>query len=109
MDAYTFLKFIHVFLAITAVGGNITYGDAVLRPPELDDAVDSDVTCRLRRHDGLWPVRYTPLLRRQIETLESSGADSAAYAAVAGRARLVGILFALPITFIVVVEGAGRS
>jgi len=52
---------------------------------------------------------YTPLLRRQIETLESSGADSAAYAAVAGRARLVGILFALPITFIVVVEGAGRS
>ena len=47
MDAYTFLKFIHVFLAITAVGGNITYGDAVLRPPELDDAVDSDVTCRL--------------------------------------------------------------
>jgi len=33
MDAYTFLKFIHVFLAITAVGGNITYGD------------------------GLWPVR----------------------------------------------------
>jgi len=85
MDAYTFLKFIHVFLAITAVGGNITYGD------------------------GLWPVRYTPLLRRQIETLESSGADSAAYAAVAGRARLVGILFAVPITFIVVVEGAGRS
>lgn len=26
MDAYTFLKFIHVFLAITAVGANITYG-----------------------------------------------------------------------------------
>lgn len=63
---------------------------------------------------GLWLVLilggafiYTPTLRRQIAALESSGAESPAYRALATRGRTVGILLGLlviAIVFLMVVK-----
>lgn len=142
MDAYAVLRFIHVLLAITAVGTNITYGfwlaHAARQPAHLahvlngvkflDDRIANPayglllvtglamlyfgrlswttpwILASLVLYAGviaLGLLVYTPLLRRQIETLETAGVESAAYAKVANRARLVGILFAVPIAVIV--------
>lgn len=45
---------------------------------------------------GLAHGAYTPTLKKQIAVLEEQGADSAAYRALAGRSRMIGlILFGL--------------
>lgn len=142
MDVYAVLKFIHVLLAITAVGANITYGVWLARAARqpahlahvlkgvkfLDDRIANPayglllVTGLAMLYFGRlswttpWILTslvlyaivlamgllvYTPLLRRQIETLGTSGVESVAYAKVEIRARLVGTLVAVPIAVIV--------
>lgn len=144
------LKFVHVLLAITAVGSNITYGlwlGRAARDPQhlgyvlrgvkfLDDRVANPafallfVTGVAMIYLGNVPWEtpwlatavalyvlliigglfgYTPLLRRQIATLQARGLESAEYKAVEGRARLVGIslgVLILVILFLMVTKPA---
>lgn len=145
---YPYVKFIHVLLAIVAVGFNATYGIWLARaerePTHLGYVLRSVKTLDDRFANpaygllfvtgiinvfiagmplttpwilggiGLWLVLilggaliYTPTLRRQIAALESSGADSPAYRALASRGRAVGIvlgLVAIAIVFLMVVK-----
>ena len=129
---FTIVKFVHILLAITAVGFNASYGiwtGRAARSPEhlgfalrgvkfMDDRVAnpaygllllSGLTMVFVGHlslttfwisaalvlwlvvVGLGLLLYTPTLRRQIQALDSHGAESAEYRALASRATVAGI------------------
>lgn len=139
---YLILKFVHVLLAITAVGSNITYGiwlwrahrepqhlSHVLRGVKvLDDRLANPAyalllvtgLAMLYVNRGLWPapwiiaalvlygviivvglLGYTPLLKRQIAVLETSGPEAPDYRAVSARVTLVGVVAAVVLVAIV--------
>jgi uncharacterized membrane protein len=142
VDLYAALKFLHVLLAIVAVGTNVTYGVWVSRASRdprhlafalrgikvLDDRMANPayglllVTGLGMVHFGtiawttpwlltslvlygavvvLGLLGFTPVLRRQIEVLEGRGADSLEYRALAGQARMIGMLLAILVALIV--------
>ncbi|HYG72163.1 MAG TPA: DUF2269 family protein [Actinomycetota bacterium] len=142
LTLYAFLKFLHVLLAIVAVGFNASYalwlarGDrehahtafALRGVKLLDDRIanpayalllvtgismvivgDLDLTTFwIATALGLYLVAvvlgllvYTPTLRRQIQLVESDGPSSPAYAALARRGTVVGIVLAVDVIVIV--------
>lgn len=142
IGTYEILKFIHVLLAIVAVGFNASYAvwlARAAREPEheafalrgvkfLDDRIanpayvlllvtglsmvwvgDLDLTqfwllTALALYVvavGLGLLVYTPTLRAQISALESSGAGSAEFRALAKRGTTVGIVLGVDVVAIV--------
>ncbi len=142
MTLYVFLKFLHILLAIAAVGANITYGVWLTRAgrePQhlayvlrgvkiLDDRVANPsfglllVTGLAMLYTGKIPwttpwllsslvlyaavialglFGYTPLLRKQIATLERAGPQSPEYKHLAARGTGLGILVAVVVVVIV--------
>ena len=142
MTLYVFLKFLHILLAIAAVGANITYGVWLTRAgrePQhlayvlrgvkiLDDRVVNPsfglllVTGLAMLYTGKIPwmtpwllsslvlyaavialglFGYTPLLRKQIATLERAGPQSPEYKRLAARGTGLGILLAVVVVVIV--------
>ena len=142
MTLYVFLKFLHILLAIAAVGANITYGVWLTRAgrePQhlayvlrgvkiLDDRVANPsfglllVTGLAMLYTGKIPwmtpwllsslvlyaavialglFGYTPLLRKQIATLERAGPQSPEYKRLAARGTGLGILLAVVVVVIV--------
>jgi uncharacterized membrane protein len=142
VDPYVLIKFVHVLLAIIAVGFNASYGVWLARAARdrehlghvlrgikiLDDRFANPgyglllvtglamvfvggipittfwiaaalVLWILTVVLGLWV--YRPLLRRQITALESSGAGSVEYEAVARPAQVLGLALMVPIVMIV--------
>jgi uncharacterized membrane protein len=139
---YTFLKFLHVLLAIVAVGANATYGiwfARAAREPEhtafalrgvrFIDSRIANPAYALLLLTGLSMVAvghldlttfwlgaalvlyaiavllglfvFSPLARRQAAALEAAGPTSETYLALAGRARLFGILVSADVLVIV--------
>jgi uncharacterized membrane protein len=147
-DAFTIIKYIHILMAIVAVGFNASYGiwlrRAATRPESepfalrtikiLDDRFANPAYAVLLitglimvaisgyAITTLWillalilyaivgllaALVYTPTLRKQIQVLESEGADSATYRALSNRGRIVGILtgvIVLGIVFLMVTK-----
>lgn len=142
MTLYVFLKFLHILLAIAAVGANITYGVWLTRAgrePQhlayvlrgvkiLDDRVANPsfglllVTGLAMLYTGKIPwttpwllsslvlyaavialglFGYTPLLRKQIATLERAGPQSPEYKRLAARGTGLGIVLAVVVVVIV--------
>lgn len=142
MSAFLILKFIHVLLAITALGANITYGiwsSLAARQPAhlgfamkgikvLDDRIANPSYGLLLLTGlamlyvspyswrtpwiltalilyvvmiGIAATMYSPLLRRQLETLEAQGPNSSAYRALASRSRSIGIFITVLVVIIV--------
>jgi uncharacterized membrane protein len=148
MSAYVILKWIHVLLAIAALGANITYGFWLARAGRdpahlaftlkgikfLDDRVANPayglllLTGLAAAGVGRIPfttpwlqlgivlyvilvvlaVRgYTPTLRRQIDALQTGGANSPEFQRLAGRATGLGItlvVIAVIIVFVMVTK-----
>jgi uncharacterized membrane protein len=148
MSAYVILKWIHVLLAIAALGANITYGFWLARAGRdpahlaftlkgikfLDDRVANPAyglllltgmaTAGVGRIPFTTPwlqlsivlyvilvvlaVRgYTPTLRRQIDALQTGGANSPEFQRLAGRATGLGItlvVIAVLIVFVMVTK-----
>lgn len=139
---YLVLKWLHVLLAIIAVGANLTYGiwihQATRNPQALsfvlrgikfvDDRIANPayalllVTGLAMVFVGGLPLTtpwilislllygaavllglfvYTPMLRQQIDLLESAGPQSLEYIAFAGRGRNLGVLIALLVVAII--------
>ena len=139
---YTFIKVVHVFLAIIAVGFNASYGiwlGRAAKEPDhelhvlrtikvLDDrfanpayalllisgvamVLIADIpltTFWIAASLGLYVFvvivglgLYTPTLRRQIQTLEAEGPESAGYKRLATRGNVLGVVLAVPIVVIV--------
>ncbi|MEA2499818.1 MAG: hypothetical protein QOH26_2223 [Actinomycetota bacterium] len=142
MSWYTFLKFLHVVLAITAVGFNASYAIWLARAAKepqheefalrgvkfLDDRIANPAYGLLLvtgvsmvlvgdlSFKTLWialaltlfaivtliaALVYTPTLKRQIEVLQTEGAGSATYQALAKKGNAVGILLAVLVLTIV--------
>lgn len=142
ITVYDVIKFLHVLLAIIAVGFNATYGvllGRAAREPEherhvlgtvktLDDRFANPAYAGLLvtgllmvgfyapRLTEFWVSAglalyavalvvgvgvYTPLLRRQIATIEAEGPSSAEYRALSRRGTVVGVFLALLVTAIV--------
>lgn len=146
MSIYVILKWIHVLMAITALGANITYGFWITRAARepahlaftlkgikfLDDRVANPAyglllltglaTAGVGRIPFTTPwlqlgivlfvilvviaaAGYTPTLRRQIEALQTGGANSPEFQRLAGRATGLGItlvVIAVLIVFVMV-------
>lgn len=143
MLLYTILKFMHIILAIVAVGFNISYGiwlARAAREPEhqlhvlrgikfLDDRFATPAyglllvsglamvfvvgpaltTFWILAAIVLWFITmavggalYTPALRKQIAALESKGASSPEYQALAKRAQTLGMLTIIPVALILI-------
>jgi uncharacterized membrane protein len=142
MTVYDVLKFVHILLAIAAVGSNLTYGiwiGRAVRDPRqlafvlrgvkmLDDRI-ANPSYALLLVTGLamlyvrrlawttpWILTslilyvvvialgmrgYTPVLRRQIETLERRGPDTPEYLELAARGMRLGIVLAVVVVVIV--------
>lgn len=143
MSLFVAVKFLHVLLAIIAVGFNATYGVWLARVAREPVATQSFVLRGLKRLDDwfanpayvllaitgvtmvfvgelrfttfwiaggivLWAIAvalgffvYTPMLRNQIHSLETTGPESEDYKRHASNARFVGILLALIVVVIV--------
>jgi uncharacterized membrane protein len=143
MSLLVIVKFVHVLLAIVAVGFNATYGIWLARAAREPVATQSFVLRGIKRLDDwfanpayvllavtgvtmvllgelrfttfwiaggivLWAIAvllgffvYTPMLRHQIEALETSGPASEEYRQYASNARFVGILVAVIVVVIV--------
>lgn len=142
LTTYTFVRFLHVLLAIVAVGFNASYGIWLGRAARqrdheafalrgvkfLDDrfanpayglllvtglvmVVVGDLSLTqfwLATALGLYVLAlllgllvYTPTLRDQIRMIESGGAESAEYAALARRGAIVGIVLGVDVVVIV--------
>jgi uncharacterized membrane protein len=142
VTVYDVVKFVHILLAIAAVGSNLTYGvwiGRAARDPRqlafvlrgvklLDDRIANPAyglllltglaMLYLRRLAWTTPwiltslvlyvvvvlvgLRgYTPVLRRQIETLERSGPDTPEYLELAARGMRLGIVLAVVVVVIV--------
>lgn len=142
MTVYDVLRFVHIMLAIAAVGSNLTYGiwiGRAARDPRqlafalrgvktLDDRIANPayglllITGLVMLHvRGLswttpWILAslilyvavmvvglrgYTPVLRRQIETLERSGPDTPEYVELAAQGMRLGIVLAVLVVAIV--------
>jgi uncharacterized membrane protein len=139
---YLLIKTVHVFLAITAVGFNFSYGiwtarasrDPQHAPYTLKTVLFLDrianaayglllltgilmvvvgglsfKTFWIAASIALYFVTvgiaaglYTPALRRQLAIAGSSGPESPEYLALAGRARMFGILTMVPVLLIVI-------
>lgn len=139
---YTFIKALHVLLAIIAVGFNASYGIwlgraakepdhelHVLRTIKVLDDRFANPAYALLLISGVAMVLiadiplttfwiaaslvlyvilvivglglYTPTLRRQIQALETEGAESANYKRLATRGNVVGMSLAIPVVVIV--------
>ena len=151
MDWYPWLKTLHIFFAIVAVGLNISYAiwqARAAREPEhtgyalrgikfLDDRVANPayggllvvgIVLVLMRWEftqfwiyaaiGLYVLMgavafllYSPTLTRLIASYESSGSETAEFAALSGRSRTVGMALAVIVVAIIVLmvvkPGAG--
>ncbi len=142
MTAYLLLKYVHVVLAIIAMGSNITYGVWLSRahrdPRSLEFALKGIQTLDDRVANpsfgllfltglgllilgripwttpwvlsaivlflvvmGLGFRGYGPLLRRQIESLQSRGPQSPEFQQLSGRGRTFGILLGILVLLIV--------
>jgi uncharacterized membrane protein len=143
MDWYPWLKTLHIFFAIVAVGLNVSYAvwqARAAREPEhtgyalrgikfLDDRIANPsyagllVVGILLVLLGPWEftqpwvvtalglylvmgavafLLYSPTLTRLIASYEAGGAATAEFAALNGRARLVGIVLAVLVAAIIV-------
>jgi uncharacterized membrane protein len=143
MTLYTTLKFVHILLAIIAVGFNASYGvwlsraaqqpahaGVLLRGVKLLDDRFANPAYGLLLLTGiamvltagipfttfwvasatiLWLIAivwgfsmYTPILRRQIQTLEEHGFDSVEYQQLARRATLIGGANMVPVLLILI-------
>lgn len=143
MSLFVLVKFLHVVLAIIAVGFNATYGVWLARVAREPVPTQSFVLRGIKRLDDwfanpayvllavtgvtmvfvgqldfktfwiaggivLWAIAvvlgffvYTPMLRGQIEALETSGPTSEEYRRHAANARFVGIVLAVMVLVIV--------
>lgn len=142
MPIYNIFKYLHILLAIVAVGFNISYAiwlQRAARSPQhldfalrgikfLDDYIANPAylglfatglimvltlpipfsTFWISAAMGLWVVLliggfgfYTPTLRSQIKTLETQGADSAAYQQLNTRGTMIGIFLAVIVLVII--------
>ena len=143
MSVFVLLKFLHVLLAIIAVGFNATYGVWLARVAREPVPTQSFVLKGIKRLDDwfanpayvllavtgvtmvlvgelrfttfwiaggivLWAIAvalgffvYTPMLRNQIQSLETAGPASEEYKRYASNARFVGILLAVIVVVIV--------
>jgi uncharacterized membrane protein len=140
---YTILKFVHIFLAIVAVGFNASYGIwlaraarepehllHVLRGIKYLDSRFANPAYGLLLVTGLsmvfvlpWPITtfwilaalvlwlitlaiggalLAPAFRKQRAALESQGAASPQYQALAKRARTLGMLAIIPVVLILI-------
>ena len=118
---YQLTKFIHVLLAIIAVGFNASYGIWLARAARAPQATQSHVLRTIKLLDdrfanpayvlllvtGLFMVFNAgiPLSRfwiaGAIRVLEAEGPDSAEYQRLSARGRNVGIVLAIIVVFIV--------
>jgi len=142
ITVYDVIKFLHVLLAIIAVGFNATYGillGRAAREPEherhvlgtvkvLDDRFANPAYAGLLITGLLmvafyWPRLtdfwvsagvalyavavavglgvYTPLLRKQLATIETEGPSSSEYRALSRRGTVIGIFLAIVVITIV--------
>ena len=142
ITVYDVIKFLHVLLAIIAVGFNATYGillGRAAREPEherhvlgtvkvLDDRFANPAYAGLLITGLLmvafyWPRLtdfwvsagvalyavavavglgvYTPLLRKQLATIEAEGPSSSEYRALSRRGTVIGIFLAIVVVTIV--------
>jgi uncharacterized membrane protein len=142
MNIYSLIKFVHVLLAIVAVGFNASYGiwlTRAARQPEhlshvlrgikvLDDRFANPAyglllvtgltmlwlgnlpltTFWIAAALVLWFVAvvlglaaYTPTLRRQIQVLETAGADSTEFRRLSQRGIGLGVVLAVVVVLIV--------
>jgi uncharacterized membrane protein len=142
ITVYDVIKFLHVLLAIIAVGFNATYGvllGRAAREPEherhvlgtvkvLDDRFANPAYAGLLITGLLmvafyWPRLtdfwvsagvalyavavavglgvYTPLLRKQLATIEAEGPSSSEYRALSRRGTVIGIFLAIVVITIV--------
>ena len=143
MSLFVVVKFVHVLLAIIAVGFNATYGVWLARVAREPVATQSFVLRGIKRLDDwfanpayvllavtgvtmvlvgelrfttfwiaggivLWAIAvalgffvYTPMLRNQIQALETAGPESDDYRRYASKARFIGILLAVIVVVIV--------
>jgi len=143
MSLFVLVKFLHVLLAIIAVGFNATYGVWLARVAREPVPTQSFVLNGIKRLDDwfanpayvllavtgvtmvfvgelrfttfwiaggivLWAIAvalgffvYTPMLRNQIQALETAGPDSEDYKRHSANARFVGILLAVIVVVIV--------
>jgi uncharacterized membrane protein len=140
---YTTLKFVHILLAIIAVGFNASYGvwlsRAAQNPPAagillrgvklMDDRFANPAyglllitglamvftagipltTFWVAAASILWLIAviwglamYTPILRRQIQTLDAKGFDSPEYQQLSRRATTIGLVNMVPILLILI-------
>src|SRR3982075_1127328 len=143
MSLFVIVRFLHVLLAIIAVGFNATYGVWLARVAREPVPTQSFVLRGIKRLDDwfansayvllavtgvtmvfvgdlrlttfwiaggivLWAIAvalgffvYTPMLRNQIQALETSGPKIDGYRRYASNARFVGILLAVIVVVIV--------
>lgn len=142
ITVYDVIKFLHVLLAIIAVGFNATYGvllGRAAREPEherhvlgtvkvLDDRFANPAYAGLLitgllmvafywpRLTDFWVAAgvalyavavavglgvYTPLLRKQLATIEAEGPSSSEYRALSRRGTVIGIFLAIVVVTIV--------
>jgi uncharacterized membrane protein len=142
MSVFVIVKFLHVLLAIIAVGFNASYGVWLARVAREPVPTQSFVLKGIKRLDDwfanpayvllavtgvtmvfvgdlrfvtfwiaggivLWAIAvalgffvYTPMLRNQIQALETTGPDSDDYKRYASNARFMGILLAVIVVVI---------
>jgi uncharacterized membrane protein len=143
MSVFVIVKFLHILLAIIAVGFNASYGVWLVRVAREPVPTQSFVLKGIKRLDDwfanpaylllavtgvmmvfvgelrfvtfwiaggivLWAIAvalgffvYTPMLRNQIQALETTGPDSDDYKRYASNARFIGILLAVIVVVIV--------
>jgi len=99
-DARVPEEFLHVLLAIAAVGANIIYGIWTSRAAREPRAL----AFALVLYAGVVVVglaEYTPTLRRQIAALDANGPESPVYRRLAARGTVLGIVLAVLVVLIV--------
>jgi len=143
MSLFVVVKFVHVLLAIIAVGFNATYGVWLARVAREPVPTQSFVLRGIKRLDDrfanpayvllavtgvtmvfvgelrfttfwiaggivLWAIAvalgffvYTPMLRNQIQALETVGPESDDYKRHASNARFMGVLLAVIVVVII--------
>ena len=143
VSLFVIVKFLHVLLAIIAVGFNASYGVWLARVAREEVPTQSFVLRGIKRLDDwfanpayvllavtgvtmvfvgelrfttfwiaggivLWAIAvalgffvYTPLLRNQIQALETVGPESDDYKRYASNARFMGVLLAVIVVVIV--------
>ena len=143
MSVFVIVKFLHILLAIIAVGFNASYGVWLARLAREPVPTQSFVLRGLKRLDDwfanpayvllavtgvtmvfvgelrfttfwiaggivLWAIAvalgffvYTPMLRNQIQALETTGPESEDYRRYASNARFMGVLLAVIVVVIV--------